>query len=56
MVYWWRWFWNDCSPFTAHQSNSLQFKTLMERLDHDGAGKLDFDKFEKFIKPLKSKK
>jgi len=31
-----------------------QVKRVMERLDHDGDGKLDFEEFEKFIKPSKS--
>ena len=26
----------------------------MERLDHDGDGRLDFEEFQKFIKPSKS--
>ena len=28
----------------------------MERLDHDGDGKLDFEEFQKFIKPKKKQK
>lgn len=30
-----------------------QVKRVMERLDHDGDGKLDFEEFQKFIKPKK---
>ena len=29
----------------------LQVKRVMERLDHDGDGKLDFEEFQNFIKP-----
>ena len=28
----------------------------MERLDHDGDGKLDFEEFQKFIKPKKKQR
>ena len=32
-------------------STLLQVKRVMERLDHDGDGKLDFEEFQNFIKP-----
>jgi hypothetical protein len=44
---------------SRNERNKLSFavfqaKRVMSRLDNDGDGKLDFEEFQKFIKPKKS--
>ena len=34
----------------------FQAKRVMSRLDNDGDGKLDFEEFQKFIKPKKTER